>query len=83
MTTVNIHEAKTQLSKLVEMALAGEEVIIARRRKPLVRLSVVEPDQGKRKIGTCPGLIERMGERALDPLEDFEEELVPTSGSAS
>ena len=38
MEIANIHEAKTQLSKLVERALEGEEVIIARAGKPMVRL---------------------------------------------
>lgn len=39
----NIHFAKTHLSKLIEQALAGEEVVIARAGKPLVRLTPVEP----------------------------------------
>ena len=38
MKIFNIHEAKTQLSKLIESALAGEEIIIAKAGKPLVRL---------------------------------------------
>ena len=41
METTNIHEAKLQLSKLVERALAGEEVIIARAGKPVVRLVTI------------------------------------------
>ena len=36
---VNIHAAKTQLSKLIELSLAGEEVIIARAGKPVARLT--------------------------------------------
>ncbi|HEX8470637.1 MAG TPA: type II toxin-antitoxin system prevent-host-death family antitoxin [Brevundimonas sp.] len=40
--TANIHEAKTTLSKLIERAIAGEEVIIAKAGKPLVRLAPVE-----------------------------------------
>ena len=40
--TANIHEAKTTLSKLIERAMAGEEVIIAKAGKPLVRLAPVE-----------------------------------------
>lgn len=79
MTTVNIHEAKTQLSKLVNLALEGEEVIISRRRKPLVRLSVVEQEEKKRQIGSCSGLIVKMGDGALDPVEDYEDSLVPHS----
>lgn len=42
MTKVNIHEAKTNLSKLLEKALNGEEVIIARSGKPLVKLVPIE-----------------------------------------
>ena len=40
--TANIHEAKTTLSKLIERALAGEEVIIAKAGKPLVHLKPIE-----------------------------------------
>jgi prevent-host-death family protein len=40
---VNILEAKTQLSKLVEAALRGEDVVIAKRGKPAVRLVKVQP----------------------------------------
>ena len=39
--TANIHEAKTTLSKLIERALAGEEVVIAKAGKPLVRLTAL------------------------------------------
>jgi len=46
---VNVHEAKTQLSKLIEAALAGEEVIIARGPKPAVRLVPIA--QGDFRMG--------------------------------
>lgn len=42
MTTVNMHDAKTQLSKLVEAAERGETVIIARNGKPAARLCALE-----------------------------------------
>ncbi len=42
MPTVNIHEAKTNLSKLLEKALNGEEIVIARSGKPLVKLVPIE-----------------------------------------
>jgi prevent-host-death family protein len=45
--TANIHEAKTTLSKLIERALAGEEVVIARAGKPLVRLNPIEAAEAK------------------------------------
>jgi prevent-host-death family protein len=41
MTQVNIHEAKSQLSRLIELAEAGEDVVIARAGKPTVRLTPV------------------------------------------
>jgi prevent-host-death family protein len=46
---VNMHEAKSSLSRLVERALAGEEVVIARKGEPLVRLVPV-PKEPKRRI---------------------------------
>ncbi|SEB48535.1 prevent-host-death family protein [Paramicrobacterium humi] len=49
--TVNVYEAKTQLSKLIERALAGEDVVIARAGKPAVRLVKWEPSHAR-----VPGL---------------------------
>lgn len=49
MTQVNIHTAKTQLSKLIEVALAGEDVVIAKGSQPVVRL--VPIPQGSFKLG--------------------------------
>lgn len=43
MVVANIHQAKTNLSKLIERAEAGEEVVIARNGKPAVRLMPVQP----------------------------------------
>ena len=43
MTTVGMHEAKTQFSRLVDQALAGEEVVVTRRGEPVVRLAPVRP----------------------------------------
>ncbi len=54
-TTVNIHEAKTHLSKLIEQAANGEEVVIAKAGKPIVRLTPVEPPTPKRRIGFMEG----------------------------
>ena len=48
---VTIHEAKTQLSKLIAAVEAGEEVIIARRDKPVVRLVKEEAKRPKRVLG--------------------------------
>ena len=47
MPTVNVHEAKTQLSRLLARAGAGEEVIIARRGEPVARLVPCKPKGGR------------------------------------
>lgn len=70
---VNIHEAKTHLSRLIKRALEGEDVIIAKRRKPLVRLVVLPGVADTPKLGTEPGLIRRMGDDFDEPLPDFSE----------
>ena len=51
MVVINMHEAKTTLSQLVEKALGGETVIIARRGVPAVRLEPVTDDAAQRPIG--------------------------------
>ena len=64
---VSIHEAKTQLSKLIAAAERGEEVIIARRDKPVVRLNVVEEYRGETRIGGLKGKKFKMGTKFDDP----------------
>ena len=56
-TSVNVHEAKTHLSRLLERVEHGEEVVIARAGKPIARLVPIEPAQGKRPIGLYKGQI--------------------------
>jgi prevent-host-death family protein len=55
MKTVNIQAAKTHLSRLVEEAAAGEEIVIAKAGKPLVRLTPFAPAQTERKLGFLTG----------------------------
>mgnify|MGYP006271140917 CR=1 FL=1 len=57
MHTVTIHEAKAKLSRLIEEALSGQEVIIARRNTPLVRIVPLEQPGTRRRIGTAKGKI--------------------------
>ena len=71
MPLVTIHEAKTHLSKLIRDALAGEEVIIARNRTPLVKLTVLPGIKPQRKIGGGKGLLLDMDESFNAPLDDF------------
>ncbi len=55
MTTINIYDAKTQLSKLVEQAAAGKDVIIARGGKPVARLTRLTPLPRKLRFGVLKG----------------------------
>lgn len=66
MDTVNVHEAKTQLSKLLARVERGEEFVIARGGKPIARLVPLAP-AGKRKPGAWKGLV-RYGDDLADPL---------------
>lgn len=58
MTTVNIHEAKTQLSKLVDQATRGEPVVIAKAGKPLVRITALDAPTARQRTGFLKGEIE-------------------------
>jgi prevent-host-death family protein len=78
MSPVTIHEAKTHLSRLVDAALAGEEVIIARRNKPLVQLTAIRPEKlSRRRIGMLPNLIKRMNDAFDDECSDWETGVIP------
>lgn len=55
MVTVNIHEAKTQLSKLIQQAVLGEPFVIAKAGKPLVRVEAVEAPTKPSRIGFLQG----------------------------
>ncbi len=57
MKPVNIHEAKTHLSRLVERAAAGEEIVIAKSGKPMARLVPLEETMTPRVFGTMRGKI--------------------------
>ena len=71
MRQVTIHEAKTHLSRLIQEALAGEEIIIAKNRQPLIRLTVLPEVKLQRKIGGAKGLIIRMDDDFNEQLDDF------------
>lgn len=56
MQTVNIHEAKTQLSRLIDLAVKGEPFIIAKAGKPLVKVERLDfPEKKKRRFGFMAG----------------------------
>ncbi len=56
MQTVNIHAAKTHLSRLVDAAANGEEIVIARAGKPVARLVPLAAPKKKRVLGTMAGM---------------------------
>jgi prevent-host-death family protein len=69
METVNIHEAKTHFSRLVERVQAGEEVTIARAGRPVARLVPLPPKVARRSPGSARGLIE-VGDDFDEPLPE-------------
>ena len=74
MVTVNIHEAKTQLSKLVDRAAKGEPFVIAKAGKPLVKVTPLEAPAEPQRLGFLAGEIavpedfDRMGEAEIAAL---------------
>ncbi len=67
MRSVKVHEAKTNLSKLIARARRGEEVIIARGKTPVVRLVPIGPVHGRRRPGVLCGKL-RVGTEFFAPL---------------
>jgi prevent-host-death family protein len=57
MSTINIHEAKTHLSRLVDRAAAGEEIIIAKAGKPLAKLVSLTEVKPPVRFGTLAGIL--------------------------
>jgi prevent-host-death family protein len=70
---VNLHDAKTHLSRYVDQALAGEEVVIARAGKPLVRLMPVETKPAPRVGGFLRGQAVLTADLKADFKDDIEE----------
>lgn len=55
--TVNIQQAKTQLSRLVDRAAAGEDIVVARNGRPVARLTTLEPARKRRRGGWARGKV--------------------------
>jgi prevent-host-death family protein len=73
MIQVNIHEAKTHLSKLIQRALEGERIIIAKGNTPLVELVVLPEARQERRLGGAKEAILSMADDFDEPLAEFEE----------
>ena len=69
--TVNIHEAKTHLSRLVEQAAKGHEFVIAKAGKPMVRVVPIEAPPAERRLGVLKG----KGIVTADLKKDFADEI--------
>ncbi|MGA8616909.1 MAG: type II toxin-antitoxin system Phd/YefM family antitoxin [Candidatus Sulfotelmatobacter sp.] len=67
METITIHKAKTQLSRLIEKACRGEEIVIARGKQPVVKLVAIQTKSGKRKSGAWKGKV-KIGPEFFEPL---------------
>jgi prevent-host-death family protein len=79
-TTLNLYQAKTQLSKLVERAAAGEEIVIAKAGKPMARLVPLQRPAKPRKPGFLKGKIwmaDDFDEWPEDILASFEADIEP------
>lgn len=79
MIVANIHNAKTNLSKLIEQAEAGEEVVIARNGKPVVRLTPVEQvaAPARRPDGFPAWMGSMKGQIVIGPdFDDYDEEII-------
>ena len=74
MLTVNIHEAKTHLSRLIEQAVNGEPFVIAKAGKPLVKVAAIDAPPSRKRIGFLSGEIavpkdfNRMGSHEIQAL---------------
>jgi prevent-host-death family protein len=67
MKNVTIHEAKTNLSRLIERACRGEEIIISRGPEPVARLVPIGGHKGQRKLGVLKGKLV-VGREFFEPL---------------
>lgn len=75
---ITVTEAKTQLSRLIERARAGEEIVIRRGRHPVAKLIAYTPDRKRREPGDLRGKI-RMSEDFAEPLEELADDFGITS----
>ena len=71
MSTVTIHDAKTNLSKLLGRVEAGEEIVIARGKTPIARLTPIHAPPAKRRFGAFKGVV-TVGQEFFEPMTDAE-----------
>ncbi|MDP3031539.1 MAG: type II toxin-antitoxin system Phd/YefM family antitoxin [Rhodocyclaceae bacterium] len=69
---VNVHDAKTHFSRLLDQAHAGQEIILAKAGKPYARLVPLSPGKGQRQAGRLKGRIGCIGPEFFEPLPQSE-----------
>ncbi|MBK6717133.1 MAG: type II toxin-antitoxin system Phd/YefM family antitoxin [Burkholderiales bacterium] len=75
-TVINVHEAKTHFSRLLERAHAGEEIVLAKAGRPYARLVPLDTPKKARKPGALPGIV--LDDSFFDPMS--EEDLADWEG---
>jgi prevent-host-death family protein len=71
MSIVTVHAAKTNLSKLLARVEAGEEIVIARGKTPIARLTPIHAPQPNRQFGAFKGVV-TVGPEFFEPMTDAE-----------
>ena len=71
MSTVTVHAAKPNLSKLLARVEAGEEIVIARGRTPIARVLPIHAPPAKRQFGAMKGIV-TVGPEFFEPMTDAE-----------
>jgi prevent-host-death family protein len=82
MAVINVYDARAKLSRLIDRAVAGEEIVIARNGRPLVRLTPVGETLPARKPGALKGLFE-VPDSFFEPLPDDVLDAVEGGGTGS
>ena len=75
MAIVTIHQAKTHFSKLIQRALAGEEIIVAKGKEPVAKIVPIPEAQKTRALGGAKGIVKYISSDFDDSLEDFPDAL--------
>jgi prevent-host-death family protein len=75
MAIVTIHQAKTHFSQLIQRALAGEEIIVAKGKEPIVKIVPLPEAKKERILGGAKGIVKEIAPDFDAPLEEFPDAL--------
>jgi prevent-host-death family protein len=75
MTIVSIHEAKTHFSRLIQRALAREEIIVSRGKEPVVKIVPIPEAKKERLPGGAKEIVKQISPDFDDPFEEFKESM--------